>query len=449
MTSHPGTDTDNRTETDKRAGANARSAPVADALAEALEPLLRGPLPVRLECWDGSAAGPADAPVVRLASPAALRRQLWSPGELGLAQAYVTGELDVPGDLREGLDHVWSVIRQRDLTSHRPAPAAIAGLTRFAVTHGLLGTRPTPPRTQVRMKGRRRHTRARDREVIRHHYDLPTDFYALVLDSSMAYSCGWFPDGRPAADADPDAVLARAQEAKFDLVCSELGLQAGDHLLDIGCGWGSLAVHAAERTGARVTAVTISREQHDFARRRVVERGLEGLVEVRLQDYRDISVGDAETPQADAVVSLEMGEHVGDRDYPGYVRVLERAVKPGGRVLVQQMSRGGKHPGGGPFIESFIAADMSMRSPGHTLDLLTRGGLEVRSVRGMREHYAWTAEQWRRRFAANRAEVVERWGEELGRVWDLYLTGGTRSFAEGRMGVEQFVLQRTDGTPAC
>ncbi|HJC59815.1 MAG TPA: cyclopropane-fatty-acyl-phospholipid synthase family protein [Candidatus Dietzia intestinigallinarum] len=419
------------------------AAPVATALAEALTPLLRGPLPVRLECWDGSTAGPDDAPVVRLTSPAALRRQLCAPGELGAAQAYVTGELDVPGDLRAGLDHVWSVVRERDLVSRRPGPSTLTALTRFAVTHGLLGPRPTVPETQIAVRGRR-HSRRRDREVIRRHYDLPTDFYALVLDESMAYSCGWFPEGRPAADADPDTVLAAAQQAKFDLVCSELELSAGDHLLDIGCGWGSLAVHAAERTGARVTAVTISREQHEFARRRVAERGLDGLVDVRLQDYRDVTA-----IRADAVVSLEMGEHVGDREYPGFVRVLERSVVPGGRVLVQQMSRGGRHPGGGPFIESFIAPDMSMRSPGQTLDLLTRGALEVRSVRGMREHYACTAEQWRRRFTRNRAEVAARWGEELARVWDLYLTGGTRSFAEGRMGVEQFVLRRADGRPAC
>lgn len=427
-----------------RAGSHARSAPLAAALAEALEPVLRGPLPVRLECWDGSTAGPDDAPVVRINSPAALRRQLWSPGELGLAQAYVTGEIDVPGDLRAGLEHVWSVVRARDLNSRRPAPAAVAGLTQFAVTHGLLGPRPTPPQTQIAVRGRRRHTRSRDREVIRHHYDLPTDFYALVLDESMAYSCGWFPDGRPAADADPDTALTEAQTAKFDLVCSELRLRAGDHLLDIGCGWGSLAIHAAERTGARVTAVTISREQYDFARRRVAERGLDGLVEVRMQDYRDIT-----GVEADAVVSLEMGEHVGDREYPGYVRMLGRSVTPGGLVLVQQMSRGGRHPGGGPFIESFIAPDMSMRTPGRTLDLLTRGTLEVRSVRGMREHYAWTAEQWRRRFARHREEVADRWGEELARVWELYLTGGTRSFAEGRMSVEQFVLRRNDGRPEC
>lgn len=417
--------------------------PVAPALAEALAPLLRGPLPVRLECWDGSTAGPDDAPVVRLTSPVALRRQLWFPGELGAAQAYVTGELDVPGDLRAGLDHVWSLVRARDMASRRPGPSALAALTRFAVTHSLLGSRPPVPQSQVVVRGRQ-HSRTRDTEVIRQHYDLPTDFYALILDDSMAYSCGWFPDGRPAADADPDVALAAAQRAKFDLVCSELELSPGDHLLDVGCGWGSLAIHAAERTGARVTAVTISREQCEFARRRVSEHGLDGLVEVRLRDYRDIN-----DVRADAVVSLEMGEHVGDREYPGYVRMLERSVVPGGLVLVQQMSRGGRHPGGGPFIESFIAPDMSMRSPGQTLDLLTRGALEVHSVRGMREHYAWTAEQWRRRFAESREEVVTRWGEELARVWDLYLTGGTRSFAEGRMGVEQFVLRRTEGRPSC
>lgn len=415
----------------------------AAALAEALAPLLRGSLPVRLECWDGSVAGPADAPVVRLTSPAALRRQLWAPGELGAAQAYVTGELEVPGDLRACLDHVWAVVRERGLAERRPGPSALATLAGFVVSRRLVGPPPATPVTQIAVRGRL-HSRSRDREVIRQHYDLPTEFYALVLDESMAYSCGWFPGGRPAPDADPDATLAAAQRAKFDLVCDELELSAGDHLLDLGCGWGSMAVHAAEHTGARVTAVTISREQHEFARQRVTERGLEHLVEVRLQDYRDVT-----DIRADAVVSLEMGEHVGDRGYPGFVRALERSVVPGGLVLVQQMSRGDRHPGGGPFIESFIAPDMTMRSPGRTLDLLTSDGLELRSVRGMREHYAWTAEQWRRRYAANREPVVDRWGEELARVWDLYLTGGTRSFAEGRMGVEQFVLQRPDGSAAC
>lgn len=423
--------------------------PVAEILAGALEPLVRGALPVRLECWDGSAAGPTDAPVVRLTSPDALRRQLWAPGELGAAQAYVTGELDVPGDLLAGMNHLWSVVRERDLAGRRPTAGALLGVARAALRAGVLGPgaltrRPALPATQAVPRGRL-HSRRRDQEVISHHYDLPTDFYALILDESMGYSCGWFPAGRPEAGGDPDRILADAQRAKFDLVVAELGLGAGDHLLDIGCGWGSLAIHAAAEHGIRVTGVTISREQRAFGLARAERLEVADLVDLRLQDYRELP----DDLVADAVVSLEMGEHVGDGNYPVYARTLARHVRPGGRVLVQQMSRSGRHPGGGPFIESFIAPDMSMRPTGTTVDLLTAGGLELVGVRAMREHYAWTAEQWRRRFLRNRDEIVRRWGEETARVWDLYLTGGTRSFAEGRMGVEQIVLRRDDGVPAC
>ena len=416
--------------------------PVAGAIVRAIGPLIGGDLPVRLECWDGSVAGPADAPRVRLTSPDALRRQLWAPGELGAAQAYVAGEIDVPGDLAEGMNHLWSVIRSRALAGTRPGPKAVARLARLAVALGAVGPPPPRPATQSNVRGRL-HSLRRDRDVISHHYDLPTDFYAQILDPSMAYSCGWFPAGQPDPNANPDDTLAAAQHAKFELVCEELRLGRGDRLLDIGCGWGSMAIHAAATRGVRVTAVTISREQQRFARDRAVAEGVGDLVDVRLQDYRELSARD---DSWDAVVSLEMGEHVGDARYREYARVLHRCVRPGGRVLVQQMSRTGRHPGGGPFIESFIAPDMSMRPPGVTLDLLTAPGLELIGVRAMREHYAWTAEQWRRRFLAHRERIVEGWGEETARVWDLYLTGGTRSFAEGRMGVEQFVLRRPEGT---
>lgn len=416
-------------------------APLATEIEDALRPLIGGDLPVRLECWDGSAAGPAGAPVLRLRSPDALRRQLWAPGELGAAQAYVTGEIDVPGDLLDGMTALWGTIRERDLAGARPGPRALARLAGLATRVGAIGGRPTRPATQAAVRGRL-HSRRRDRAVISHHYDLPTDFYALILDDSMAYSCGRFPEGRPPADADPGAVLAAAQASKFALVGRDLRLAPGMHLLDVGCGWGSMAIAAAETHGVRVTGITISEEQQRFARERSRRAGVDDLVEFRVQDYRELA---AERGVFDAVVSLEMGEHVGDAHYPLYARTLHECVRPGGRVLVQQMSRTGRHPGGGPFIEAFIAPDMSMRPAGRTLDLLASAGLEPLLVRSMREHYAWTAEQWRRRFLAARGEVVARWGEETARVWDLYLTGGTRSFAEGRMGVEQFVLRRPEG----
>lgn len=424
-------------------GANAhKTATVARDVERALRPLIRGELPVRLEAWDGSAAGPQDAPVVQLNSPNALRRQLWAPGELGAAQAYVAGDIDVPGDLLEGMNHVWDVIRARDLAGAKPGPTTLARIGLAAARIGVLGPPPPRPDTQAVVRGRL-HSLRRDRAVISHHYDLPTEFYAQILDESMAYSCGWFPGGRPDPSREPGAILAEAQRAKFELVCGDLGLRPGDRLLDIGCGWGSMAIHAAATYGVQVTAVTISREQQMFARARAASLGVGGLIDFRLQDYRELA---KETAGFDAVVSLEMGEHVGDANYPVYARTLASVVRPGGRVLVQQMSRGGRHRGGGPFIEAFIAPDMSMRPPGETLDLLVAGGLELLSLRPMREHYAWTAEQWRRRFLAARPQIAERWGDETARVWDLYLTGGSRSFAEGRMGVEQFVLRRPEGT---
>lgn len=415
---------------------------MAEEIERALVPLIGGPLPVRLECWDGSESGPRDAPRVRVNSPNALRRQLWAPGELGAAQAYVTGELDVPGDLLEGINSVWAEIRERRLAGTRPGPRAVARIASLAVSVGAVGPRPAAPKTQAKVRGLR-HSLRRDRAVISHHYDLPTDFYALILDESMGYSCGYFPGGAPQQGADPSATLAEAQKEKFELVCADLGLEHGDHLLDIGCGWGSMALHAAANHGVQVTGITISAEQQAFARRRAQQLGVDHLVDFRLQDYRELS---ADGGNYDAAVSLEMGEHVGDANYPQYAAVLARSVRPGGRVLVQQMSRSGRHPGGGPFIESFIAPDMSMRPPGQTLDLLAGAGLEPLHVRSLREHYAWTAEQWRLRFLASREDIATRWGVETARVWDLYLTGGTRSFAEGRMGVEQFLLCRPEGT---
>ena len=167
-------------------------------------------------------------------------------------------------------------------------------------------------------------------------------------------------------------------------------------MLDVGCGWGSLSLHAAEHFGAQVTGVTIAAEQKRFIDARIAERGLEDRVEIQLQDYREVP----ERDHFDAVGSLEMGEHVGEGNYPTYVEVLRRSVRPGGRVLVQQMSRTGKWPGGGPFIESFIAPDMHMRPVGETVAHLERGGLEVRDVHAMREHYVWTVQAWLDTFEA-------------------------------------------------
>ena len=408
---------------------------VAQQLASAARPFVGGDLPVRLRAWDGSETGPPDAPVVELRSPDAVRRMLRHPGELGAAQAYVTGELDVPAaggwDLGSALTHAFAVARERGLAGRRPNPAAVARAVRTAARIGALGRPPAPPASQARLHGRL-HSRLRDRRAISHHYDLSNEFYALLLDPSMAYSCGYW------TSTDPSYTLAEAQHDKLDLVCRKLGLEPGMTLLDVGCGWGSLSLHAAEHFGARVTGVTIAAEQKAYVDARIRERGLEELVEIRLQDYREVPT----SVFYDAVGSIEMGEHVGEANYPTYAAVLRRAVRPGGRVLVQQMSRTGRHPGGGPFIESFIAPDMYMRPVGETVALLEAGGLEVRDVHGLREHYVRTVQGWLDRFEANRDELTALVGEEVVRVWRLYLVGGQLAFRDGRMGVDQILCVR-------
>jgi cyclopropane-fatty-acyl-phospholipid synthase len=411
---------------------------VAGELAAAARPFVGGDLPVRLRAWDGSEAGPPDAPLVELRSPDALRRLLWHPGELGAAQAYVTAELDVPGDLEAALTHAFAVGRERGVTG-RPSPAALAQGVRTLRSIGVLGRPLPPPASQAQVRGRL-HTRSRDRRAISHHYDLSNEFYALILDPSMAYSCAYYGE-------DPDEDVASAQRAKLDLVCRKLDLGPGRTMLDVGCGWGSLSLHAAEHFGAKVVGVTISREQKQLVDGRVAERGLEHLVDIRLQDYREIPERDL----FDAVGSLEMGEHVGERNYPTYVEALRRSVRPGGRVLVQQMSRTGRHPGGGPFIESFIAPDMHMRPVGETVAYLERGGLEVRDVHALREHYVRTVAGWLESFELNLAELTALVGEEVVRVWRLYLVGGALAFRDGRMGVDQILCVRpgaANGLPA-
>jgi len=410
---------------------------LAAAVAAAVAPLVGGSLPVHLTLWDGSCAGPQDAPRVVVRSRRALRRLLRHPGELGAAQAYVTGELDVDGDLDEALTHLWSVARTRRLTGTRPTPTALAGLLRLARETGALGRPLPPPASQAVLRGRL-HSPGRDRRAIQHHYDLSNEFYALLLDPHLSYSCAYW------RSDTPGYTLEDAQRDKFELVGRKLGLRPGSRLLDVGCGWGSMSLYAAEHLGAQVTGVTLSAEQKAFADRRIRERGLEARVEIRLQDYRDVA-----DDGFDAAVSLEMGEHVGRRSYPTYARVLHDAVRPGGRVLVQQMSRRGRHPGGGPFIESFIAPDMHMRPVGETVALLEDAGLEVRDVHALREHYVRTVGAWLGTFEANLDRVVDLVGEEVARVWRLYLVGGAMAFRDGRMGVDQLLAVRPAADGRC
>lgn len=415
-------------------------ATVAARLETLLAPFVGGALPVRLTAWDGSTAGPIDAPAVTLYSPNVLRRLLWSPGELGAAQAYVTGELDVEGDLNEALTHVWEVVRSRRLTAVRPSPKAVVDLIRTAASLGVVGLgrggRPLPaPASQAVIKGRL-HSLVRDRAAISHHYDLSNEFYEMVLDPQMAYSSGYW------TSDDPAYGLEDAQRDKLDLVCRKIGLDTlpGMRFLDVGCGWGSLSLHAAEHYGAQVVGVTISREQKAFIDKRIADRGLQDRVEIRIQDYREVPDG-----PFDAVASIEMGEHVGEKNYPVYAKALYDNVVAGGRVLVQQMSRkAGDNPGGGAFIESFIAPDMYMRPVGATVAMIEESGLEVRDVHALREHYVRTVDAWYETFESRWDDLVALVGDEVARVWRLYLVGGGMAFRDGRMGVDQILSVRPD-----
>lgn len=402
----------------------------ADRVAQYLDDLFGTSLPIRIRMWDGSVAGPGDGVAVTLRSSAALRHLLWAPGELGAARAYVSGELDVEGDLENGLRRVIAALDGR-----APRITARSARTGFKLlaSLGALGVRPPVPATEARPEGRR-HSRARDAQVIHHHYDLSNDFYRLLLDPTMAYSCGYW------TSDDPGYGVADAQRDKLDLICRKLDLRPGSRLLDIGCGWGALTVHAAREYGAAVTAVTIAGEQHAHVGERVRAEGIGHLVDLRLADYRDVL--DGADGHFDAVCAIEMGEHVGDEGYPAFVAGLYRSLRPAGRFLLQVMSRGGRHPGGGPFIERYVAPDMHMRPLPDTLSLIAAGGFEVRDVHVLREHYARTIKAWYEVLERRPAEVVSLIGEEQTRVWRLYLAGGALAFEDGRMGVDQILSVR-------
>lgn len=411
---------------------------VADRLTEALGAVLgTTDPPVRLRGWDGSLAGPPGAPVVAVRSRRAVRRLAWSPGQLGLARAYVAGELEIEDDVFETFEALRSMGRlARKGAMAPPTVRDRLDLIGTALRLGAIGPEPEPPVEEADLgRSGRRHSRRRDAAAISHHYDVGNDFYEHVLGPSMVYSC--------AVWATPDVGLDAAQEAKLDLVCRKLGLTEGDRLLDVGCGWGSLAIHAARSTGATVVGITLSEEQAQLARKRVAEEGLTDRIDIRVQDYREVDDG-----PFDAVSSIGMSEHVGRAEMPGYARRLHDLLRPGGRLLNHAIAWNAGTATWNPdtFIARYVFPDGELLGLGETVGLLEGGGaLEVLDVEALRRHYALTLRAWVRRLEGSWDAAVAASSPGRARVWRLYMAACALAFESGEMGVNQVLLRRPGG----
>ncbi|MFF8952269.1 class I SAM-dependent methyltransferase [Streptomyces sp. NPDC014940] len=411
-------------------------ADAASRLRSLAEQLLGSPLPMRIRAWDGSQSGPPDAPALVVRNRRALRRLLFKPGELGLARAWVAGDLDVEGDLYAVLEvmagPVWEngedgrslveALRDREVRAAGRELLKLAGPP----------IPPAPPREEVRRR-RHLHTRHSDRRAISHHYDVGNDFYELVLGPSMVYSCAYWQDG---------GTLESAQRDKLELVSAKLGLTEGQRLLDVGCGWGSMAIHAAREHGARVVGVTLSQEQAAYARKRVADEGLTDRVEIRVQDYRDVKDG-----PFDAISSIGMAEHVGAERYLEYASVLYGLLKPGGRLLNHQIARRPQRDEStyevDGFIDAYVFPDGELAPIGITVTQLERAGFEVRDVESIREHYARTLRQWVERLEAGWGRAVRLTSPGRARVWRLYMAASALAFERNRIGVNQVLAVRT------
>jgi cyclopropane-fatty-acyl-phospholipid synthase len=411
---------------------------VAEQLATALAPILGvDRLPVRLQAWDGSAAGPDDAPLVIIRSAQAIRRLVWAPDEVGLARAYVAGELDVEDDLYAPFAALSSTGRLAPGESPGPSVAERLALVRTGLALGVIGREPAPPPEEVRLRRYGRlHSKRRDAAAIAHHYDIGNDFYRLVLGPSMVYSC--------AVWEDETVGLEAAQEAKLDLVCRKLGLGPGVRLLDVGCGWGSLAMHAAREYGADVVGITLSQEQAALARKRVAEAGLTGSVEIRVQDYRVVDDG-----PFDAISSVGMAEHVGRSKLSVYADTLGALLGPCGRLLNHAISWAEEETtwNNDTFIARYVFPDGELVTLGDMVNALTSGDLEVIDVEPLRQHYALTLRAWVRNLEERWDEAVAATSVGRARVWRLYMSASALAFEVGKLGVNQVLLPKPGGTP--
>jgi cyclopropane-fatty-acyl-phospholipid synthase len=375
--------------------------------------------PFTLELWDGSTLPPTNGagPTFRITTPAALGHVLRSPGQLGLGRAYVSGGIDV-----DDMDEALALLAHWSPPPIEPRTKAQIALA--AVKAGALRTIPKVPAMELRPKGKR-HSILRDKRAVTHHYNLSNEYFALFLDESMTYSCAIWSRGAE--------TLEEAQKTKLELVCTKLGLQPGDRVLDVGCGWGAFAIHAAREHGAHVTGITLSEPQASLARERAAAAGVGDQVDIRVMDYREIA---GET--FDAIASIGMVEHVGSVNIDEYAAKLASLLKPGGRLLNHGIARlrvGDAEAGA--FSERYVFPDAAPLHLSRIQLALERAGLHSRHVEDFPDDYARTLLEWQRRFESNIERARELGGDERVRVWRIYLRVSRQGFESGFMSVYQ------------
>ncbi|AJT66636.1 putative fatty acid methyltransferase [Streptomyces lydicus] len=426
-------------------------ADAAARLTKLAEEVLGAGLPVRIRAWDRSESGPPGAPTLVFRNRRALRRLLFKPGELGLARAWVAGDIDIDGDLYEALDLLAGLIWERPAAPGGPRPAAVLrSLARPEIRAAakellrLAGAPvpPAPPAEEARKRRGPLHTLLRDKDAISHHYDVGNDFYELVLGPSMVYSCAYW-----GTDEGGAATLEDAQRDKLDLICRKLGLEEGRRLLDVGCGWGSMVLHAAREYGVRAVGITLSEEQAAYARKRIADAGLADRVEIRVQDYREIK-----DEPFDAISSIGMAEHVGQAQYAEYASALYALLRPGGRLLNHQIARRPLPDEEAyrvdEFIDRYVFPDGELAPVGRTTGALEDAGFEVRDVEVIREHYALTLRRWVANLEKHWDRAVRLTSPGRARVWRLYMAASALSFERNRIGVNQVLAVRTPDSGA-
>lgn len=406
-------------------------------IGEAVETLLRDGMPLRFTAYDGSSAGPEDAEFgLHLRNERGLSYIMTAPGDLGLARAYVAGDMDLvgvhPGDPYDAFSLLMNHTKFR-----RPAPAeALAIVRSLGFSH--LKPPPPPPQESIprwrRMVEGLRHSEGRDADAIHHHYDVSNAFYEHVLGPSMTYTCAVYPTA--------DATLEEAQAHKYDLVARKLDLQPGQRLLDLGCGWGGMVRHAAREYGVQTIGVTLSREQASWAQQRIKEEGLDHLAEVRFMDYRHV-----EETGFDAISSIGLTEHIGVKNYPAYFSWIRDHLRPQGRLLNHCITRQDNKPRNtGAFIDRYVFPDGELIGSGTIIRDVQDAGLEVQHEENFRVHYARTLAGWCRNLVDNWDECVAEVGEGTARVWGLYMAGSRLGFERNEIQLHHVLATKTDET---